>query len=258
MNVLAIGAHPDDIEFMMAGTLLMLGQRGINLFMWNLADGSCGSKELGSKEASELRWKESRASAELAGAKLFRPVARDMEIIYDVGLLKKMASGVRRARPDIMLVPSYEEYMEDHSNAARLAVSAAFARGMPNFEVDPAEEPWEGEVAIYHAAPYSLHDPLGRFVEQEIYVNIEPVMEAKREMLEKHKSQARWLEESQGLSYVHQMESMCLALGERSGRFKYAEGWRRHFHLGFGREGANPLVEVLGEDCLVMGEEPES
>ena len=75
-----------------------------------------------------------------------------------------MGAVVREVNPSIMLVPSNEDYMEDHMNAGRLAVTAAFCRGMSNFPTVPPTAPVEGEVTIYHALPYGLHDGMRRRV----------------------------------------------------------------------------------------------
>ena len=67
MIALAAAAHPDDIEFMMAGTLLRLKDAGCRIHLWNLANGCCGSNTLSREEAAAARWAEAQASAKLAG-----------------------------------------------------------------------------------------------------------------------------------------------------------------------------------------------
>jgi hypothetical protein len=68
----------------------------------------------------------------------------------------------------------------------------------------------------------------------------------KREMLALHQSQKQWLDESQGLdSYLNTMQDLDRQLGTISGMFEYAEGWRKHNHLGFCEPNADPLSEAL-------------
>jgi hypothetical protein len=76
-------------------------------------------------------------------------------------------------------------------------------------------------------------------------------MEAKKDMLRCHRTQKEWLDVSQGLDvYLDTMEEMCAHVGRMSGRFRFAEGWRRHSHLGFAAEpGRDPLSELLGSRC---------
>jgi hypothetical protein len=52
-------------------------------------------------------------------------------------------------------------------------------------------------------------------------------------------------------SYLRSMEEMTRAVGRQSKRFKFAEGWRRHLHLGFSATDADPLAAALGKDYLV-------
>lgn len=250
--MLAAAAHPDDIEFMMAGTLLRLRETGADLHMWNLGNGSCGTTSLSREEICRIRWEEARRSARVAGAKLYPPIADDGLIFYEESLLAQAAAVVRRVRPEILLVPSPEDYMEDHQNTSRLLVTAAFVRGMPNFRCVPPEPPWMGEVTLYHALPYGLCDGLRRRILPELYADVTPVMDLKRKMLRCHRSQGEWLGSSQGMdSYVGEMEHMSRRVGEMSGCFEFAEGWRRHSHRGFSGQDRDPLSELLGSACRV-------
>jgi len=136
--------------------------------------------------------------------------------------------------------------MEDHQNAARLAVTAAFCRGMSNLRTDPPREPIEQDVTVYHAQPYGNRGPLRQLVQPEIFVNISSVIKEKSEMLAYHQSQKVWLDETQGMdSFLKAMEDICREIGTMSGCFEYAEGWRRRSHLGFCTEDADPLSTAL-------------
>ncbi len=247
MIVLAVGAHPDDIEFMMAGTLLLLKDAGCAVHVWNLADGSCGSVELSAAEAARQRWAEAQIAAKLAGAVAHPPLFKDLGIFYDTASLARVAAVVRMIRPDIILTQSPQDYMEDHQNTVRLVVSAAFSRGMPNFSTDPSRPAADWPVALYHALPHGLEDSLRQPVQPHFYVDISAMMERKKAMLGCHLSQQNWLEVSQGMSaYVAEMQSMSARVGVMSGCFAYAEGWRRHSHLGFAAPDFDPLNQVLG------------
>lgn len=248
----AIAAHPDDIEFMAGGTLILLGRAGCELHYMNIANGSCGTATRTKEEIVRVREQEARSAAELIGATFHSSLVADIEIFYEKDLLARVGAVVREVNPTIMLVPSPEDYMEDHMNAARLAVSAAFCRGMRNFPTSPEREPVAGDVTLYHALPYGLRDGMRRLILPELYVDISEVVELKREMLGCHRSQKEWLDASQGLdAYLATMEQMSAEVGRMSGRFRYAEGWRRHSHLGFSEQETDPLAEVLGEAVAV-------
>jgi LmbE family N-acetylglucosaminyl deacetylase len=250
--VMAIGAHPDDIEFMMAGTLLLLKQAGAEIHMWNLANGCCGTVMHEREEIVRLRQAEAGASARTAGATLHTPLADDLAIFYEPGLLGRVAAVLRQVSPNILLVPSPQDYMEDHMNTCRLAVTAAFARNMRNFATDPPMPPYDADMALYHAEPYGLHDGLRQLVRPTHYVDVESVLPRKQAMLSQHETQKAWLDASQGMgAYVREMEAMCQQVGRMSGRFMYAEGWRRHLHLGFGPPDLDPLRDLLGGTCWV-------
>jgi LmbE family N-acetylglucosaminyl deacetylase len=169
--------------------------------------------------------------------------------------LARIAAVMRQVAPEILLVHSPQDYMEDHQNAARLAVTAAFSRGMLNFVTDPPHEPVSQPVTVYHAQPHGNRDPLRRTVRPEIYVDISSVIEVKRAMLAHHASQKSWLDQTQGMdAYLTVMQELGQEVGAMTGRFVYAEGWRRRLHLGFCDEKADPLSAALQEYVFVPDE----
>ncbi len=249
---MAIGAHPDDIELMMTGTLLLLGQAGYDLHIMNVANGCCGSAMEGAEAVAAQRLEEARAAAEASGATLHEPITNDIEIFYEKALLAKVGAAVRKVNPRILLVQSPQDYMEDHMNACRLAVSAAFTRTMVNFRTDPPVAPVDGQVTVYHALPWGLRDPLRKKIEPGQYVDISPVIDQKKRALACHASQKEWLDQQQGLdSYITAMEGMAAEVGRMSGIFEYAEGWRRHHHMGFCAEHDDPLTDALKPRVLI-------
>jgi LmbE family N-acetylglucosaminyl deacetylase len=247
---LAVAAHPDDIEFYMAGTLLQLKARGWVIHCLNLSTGNCGSVEFDAATTRRRRRAEARQAAAVLGAQWHPPLCDDLEILYELPALRRLAAVVREVQPRLVLTHSPQDYMEDHTNTCRLAVTAAFARGMPNFKTVPARRPVPGDVTIYHAMPHGLRDPLRRVVRPDLFVNTTPVQDVKRAALAAHASQKEWLDASQGMdSYLHAMDAMSLAVGRMSRRFRHAEGWRRHLHLGFAAQDTDPLAAALGSDA---------
>lgn len=253
---MAIAAHPDDIELMMAGTLALLGRAGYELHMMNIANGSCGSATEDAESIARRRGEEARASAAVLGAAFHPPIVNDLEIFYDEPTLRRVAAVVREAAPRILLLHSPQDYMEDHMCASRLGVTAAFSRGMANYRTDPPREPVDGDVTVYHALPWGLRGPLRETIRAGHYVDIQSTLDLKRDALACHESQKKWLDETQRLdSYLTTMEDMARAMGRMSGRFDVAEGWRRRIHLGFCAPEADPLRDALGPDLVHMAEE---
>lgn len=241
-----MAAHPDDIEFMMSGTLALLGREGYELHYMNVASGSCGSATLARDEIVRIRTEESREAAALLGATWHPPLVDDIEIFYEPRLLARMGAVMREVAPSVLLLQSPQDYMEDHTISSRLAVTAAFCRGMRNYPTDPPTEAVEDPVALYHALPYGLRDQLRKPLRAEFYVDIADVLDVKTAMLGKHRSQKEWLDVSQGLdSYLTTMRRMCTEVAALSGKWAVAEGWRRHLHLGFADEDFDPLAEAL-------------
>jgi N-acetylglucosamine malate deacetylase 1 len=250
-TAIAIAAHPDDIEFLMSGTLMLLRDAGYEIHYWNLATGSCGSTQTDAETTARIRRDEARAAAGSIGAIFHESIRPDLEIFYDKPTLVRVASVIRQVAPEIVLTHSPVDYMEDHTNTCRLAVTAAFSRGMPNFPVEPARDAVGGKVTVYHAQPYSHRDPLGRVVEPHFFVDVSPLVEKKRAMLAHHASQKQWLDESQGLdSYLDTMQQLDAELGRMSGLFSHAEGWRKHLHLGFCGPDDDPLRAALAGRTL--------
>jgi LmbE family N-acetylglucosaminyl deacetylase len=200
-----------------------------------------------------VRQQEAVSAADSIGGVFHPSLTNDLEIFYDHATLTRLAAVMREVAPEILLVHSPADYMEDHTNACRLAVTAAFARGMPNYPTEPPSSPVDQKVTIYHAQPHGNCDALGAPVRPSLFVDVGDVMEAKTRMLACHKSQRQWLDTSQGLdSYLETMKDVMREVGRMSGRYEFAEGWRRHSHLGFCGAEDNPLARALAGHVAVL------
>lgn len=247
----AIAAHPDDIEFQMAGTMLLLKNAGWETHYLNLCHGNCGSLKHDSANTKRIRALEARAAAKILGANFHPSLVNDLELFYELKTLRRLAAIIREVKPGIVLTHSPQDYMEDHTNACRLAITATFTHGMPNFKSLPSRNTYAGDVTLYHCMPHGLQDGLRRRVIPGAFVNTQAVHAVKLQALAAHQSQQHWLDASQGLnSYLSTMEEMSHELGSWSKTFKLAEGWRRHSHLGFAASSMDPLSEALGRDYL--------
>ena len=189
----------------------------------------------------------------LVGAIFHESICDDIEVFYNYENLAKLVPVVREVEPEIILTQGPYDYMEDHVNAGRLAVTAAFCRGMVNMKCAPTAKPTLQNVAVYHCMPHSITDQLRRPVEADFYVNIASKMEIKRQALGCHKSQKEWLDISQGMdAYIKDMENRAAIFGKQSGVFEFAEGWVQHNPLGFGPEDFNPLAVALKDFVKLM------
>lgn len=247
-RVFAVAAHPDDIELGMAGTLVLLARAGCEIHCLNIADGSCGTAEHGPKTIADIRFSESKNAAARIGAVLHPPLVPDIEIFYEKRLLGRIGSIMRKVSPDILLVPSPQDYMEDHVISCRLAVTAAFCRNMKNFCVEPEQVPISRDITVYHAQPHGNKDYLGRSVMPDFIVDIDSAIDEKICMLAEHKSQKEWLDKSQGMNvYLDSMKGFAREVAAMSSQCEFAEGWRRHNHLGLSAINADPLSDILAK-----------
>lgn len=250
-TVIAIAAHPDDIELMMAGTLLLLKKAGYEIHYMNLAHGNCGSIDYTSAAIKKIRLAEAKNAAKILGAHFHPPCCNDLEILYDIKTLKRVAAVIREVKPTIVLTHSPEDYMEDHVNTCRLSVTASFARGMRNFSTIPPRSVDSYNCTVYHSLPHTLKDNFRRNIMPGAFVNTGSVQNTKLKALKEHKSQQNWLDVSQKMnSYLQTMEDISLQVGKLSQVFIHAEGWRRHLHVGFCKADDDPLKD-LGNDFLV-------
>jgi LmbE family N-acetylglucosaminyl deacetylase len=251
-RALAIAAHPDDIEFMMAGTLLLLRDAGWDIHCLNISSGNLGSLTLSPAKIARIRRAEAQAAAAVMQAVWHAPICNDLQVFYDDRTLRRVAAVVREVNPSIVLTHSPQDYMEDHMNTARLAVTATFARSVPGYRTAPARPHVPTTVTIYHGSPHGLRDGMRRRVIPEAFVDTTPVQDRKRKALECHRSQRGWLSATQGMdSYIATMEEFARTLGSMSKTFTFAEGWRRHLHYGFGEEHDDPLRAALKDRYLL-------
>ncbi len=245
--VMALVAHPDDIEFVMAGTLFRLKELGWSIHYMTIANGSCGTTEYGIEEIIRIRRDESIAAAACLGAEYHESLVNDFEIFYGETLIRKVAAVIRRVKPSILLLPALEDYMEDHMNTARIGTTAAFVKSCTNYDTIPSVDPYSEDLVLYHAMPMGLADMMERPAKAGFFVDVSGVMDSKATMLSLHHSQRNWLNQSQGKDhYVDSMIEMCRDLGAMSGKFSLAEGWNRHNTLGYSRTALDPLKGLLG------------
>src|SRR2546425_2287425 len=121
-TAIAIFAHPDDIEFVAAGTLLLLKQHGWETHYLNVSTGNCGSVEFSPAKTRKVRLAEAKQAAKILSAQFHPPLCDDLEILYDVKTLRRISAVIRDAKASVVLTHSPQDYMEDHMITCRLAV----------------------------------------------------------------------------------------------------------------------------------------
>ncbi len=245
-TVLAVMAHPDDIEFLCGGALVRLKKLGYSIHMANVSAGDCGSMEHGPDEIARIRFAEARKAAAVIGATHHCVGAHDGLIVYDAWHLRAVVELVRRVNPFLVITNSPTCYVVDHEMTAELTRTATFIAGAPNFETQhtPAARPVSGVPSLYYADAVEHKDRFGKPVLADFYIDVSGCMETKERMLECHASQRNWLIAHHGMDeYTATMKRWNAANGARCG-VTYAEGFRQH--LGHSYPQDNQLGDLLG------------
>ena len=121
MNILAIGAHPDDVEFLCAGTLALYAAQGHNVFIAVATNGNVGSPTLGNKEIRSIRKKESEEACKLINAKLIWMDFDDEWLFDNKETRLVFIDAIREANPEVMFIHNKSDYHPDHRNAGQIA-----------------------------------------------------------------------------------------------------------------------------------------
>lgn len=152
VDVLAIGAHADDIELSCAGTLVQLKSRGRRFGIVDLTRG-----EMGTRGDAATRRREAERAAEILGAEF-----RETLDFTDGGLVRSRANElvlidlIRREKPRLILTAYPDDRHPDHRRAGELVTDAAFYAGLRKIETaHPAHRPQQ---TIYFSAAY-VHPP---------------------------------------------------------------------------------------------------
>src|SRR5947209_14165263 len=113
-RVLAIHAHPDDIEILAGGTLALLAEAGHEITIATFTPGDCGSRELGAEEIAAVRRREAANSAARIGARYVCLEFRDLCIFSDGPSRRRVTELLRQTRPQVILTAAPVDYLCDH------------------------------------------------------------------------------------------------------------------------------------------------
>ena len=249
MRVMAIGAHPDDVEFMCAGTLFLLKrQENFEFQVTTLTAGDCGSVEHPPDEIADIRRGEAREAAGMLDADYSCLEEKDCRIFTGSELLETVVEQMRRFAPHVVFTHYPEDYMVDHEETSRIVRSATFTAPIPNFSTgadDPAQA-MDHIPHLYYWAPMEGKNIFGKQVESGFYVDIGGVIEQKKQMLACHASQREWLLKQHGVDeYINAMVETAHKTGLLAS-VPYAEGFTQH------RGHAYPAHNVLKEYLEVI------
>jgi bacillithiol biosynthesis deacetylase BshB1 len=141
LDILAIGAHPDDVELCCGGTLAKAVTAGYRVGILDLTEG-----ELGTRGSRSLRLKEARNAAQYLGVRMRENLRLpDGNIRVDKESTRKLMQVIRACRPKILLIPYSQERHPDHVNAHHLCRETWFYSGLSKIATrrnGKLQEPW--------------------------------------------------------------------------------------------------------------------
>lgn len=253
-TVLAVMAHPDDIELTCAGTLILLRQAGWKVHLATMTAGDLGSMKHSRAAIAKIRKKEAAASAKLLGADYTCLGFDDLTVQYGPESKRAVTGLLRAVRPDLLILHSPDCYMADHTESARIAREAAFASTIPNWKATFKGKPMKAcstMPAVLYADAIDNVDALGRRLPARYVVDITGVIGQKEKMLAAHDSQRSWLREQHGEDeYLLWMRRMGAdrARDLNDPAVRVAEGFVPHLGHGFPRH--DHLTESLGPSLV--------
>ena len=195
VNILAIGAHPDDIEFGCGGALIKYTQKGQRLFLLVMTGGGLGG-------SSALRTKEQKASGKIMGAKkIYWGGYEDTHLVVDVDLIGKIETVIAEVKPDFIFCNFPDDTHQDHRHLAQAIMSATrYIRNVLFFE-----------------------GPTTQNFNPQVFVDISDTLDQKMKALKAHRSQVMKTN-IEDLSIVEVARSSANFRGIQ-GRVKYAEAF---------------------------------
>jgi bacillithiol biosynthesis deacetylase BshB1 len=253
VDVLAFGAHPDDVEIFAGGTVCTLVNRGYRVGIVDLTAG-----ELGSRGSSALRTEESSDAAAIMGVRFRENLGiPDGNIELTVENRNRIISVLRKYRPGVLLIPAPECRHPDHGAAARLIAESAFFSGLSKIGIPDASgltlDPWRPD----HVLHYMQSIPF----EPSIVMNVSGAWTQRCKAVQAYHSQVFDASYEKGEDepetfvsdpgFARWMEARARSFGYRIGA-EFGEP----FLYRHGPIGTDDLVRFLGRDSDIQS--PES
>ena len=217
MRVLAIGAHPDDIEIACSGTLAKCVARGDKVIVCHVSSGNLGHVVIPPDKLRKIRDQEAINAGKLAGIEVISAGFDDLEIFDNNKAARdRIVDVIQYANPDFIITHNPDDYMPDHTAVSRLVFDASFAATLPNY-------PSKTKKAAKLVPIYYMDTLAGvNFVPTE-YVDISDYIDLKLKMLCCHESQVVWMKDHDGIDFPDMVQTCSRYRGYPCGA-AYAEG----------------------------------
>jgi LmbE family N-acetylglucosaminyl deacetylase len=219
MHVVAVGAHPDDMELLCGGTLARFAQQGARVWVVTLSIGELGHRDIGPAQLSRIRHDEAAAAAGVIGAG-YVCLDQPAEYIQDTREARdRLVEVLRMAQSDVVLTHPPQDYHLDHMNTSKVVFSATLSAPIVRIATSSG-------ALRRHPVLFYCDAVAGLESQPSHYVDISTVFDTKLEMLRCHQTQltmAFWPEAPLGL--LEMAETMARFRGMQSG-VAHAEGFR--------------------------------
>ena len=225
MNILAIGAHPDDVETMCAGTLAKYAAQGHKVFIATATNGNIGSAHHTMEEIARIRKQEAANSAAIISAE-YICLDYDDEMFYETKEVRlAFINLVRHCQADVILTHNPVDYNPDHELTSKIVNDIAVM--IPIAHLKTEEPPCDKIPSIWYFEPDN-----GMGFQPTDYVDITDFYETKMKMLSCMESQKAWMADNYASlrgdedRFFDTIRIMSEFRGMQAG-CKYAEGFVR-------------------------------
>lgn len=133
MNVVLIGAHPDDVEVVAGGCVTLWCEAGFDVTIVSMTNGNKGHHIEKGAALAARRKRESKSSADLVGAKSIVLTTPDGELEPTLAVRKKVVSLIRKAKADLVITHRPNDYHPDHRYTSQVVQDAAYMVTVPHF-----------------------------------------------------------------------------------------------------------------------------
>ncbi|MFJ7725571.1 bacillithiol biosynthesis deacetylase BshB1 [Neobacillus sp. NPDC097160] len=217
LHILAFGAHADDVEIGMAGTIAKLALEGKRIGICDLTDA-----DLSSNGNVMLRKKEALSAAEILDVQVRTSLGfPDRGLFLNDDYIRKIADVIRSYKPKVVFAPYLEDRHPDHGNCARLVEEAVFSAGIKKYNTEECNEPHRVE-KLYFYMINGFHKP-------DFTIDISPFIEKKLAALRAYKSQFEFSEQQYNTplvnGYIETVEARERMFGKMVG-VTFAEGFK--------------------------------
>ncbi len=226
MRILAIGAHPDDIEIACSGTLCRCVERGDTVIVCHVSSGNLGHVVIPPNQLRKIRANEAKKAGSLAGIEVICADFDDLEI-YDNNRLArdKIVDVIRYANPDLIITHDPDDYMPDHTAVSKLVFDASFTATLPNYECT-VHKFTKDDTSCKLVPIYYMDTLAGVNFNPTIFVDVTKTIDLKLKMLDCHESQIVWMRDHDKIDFLDMVKTCSKYRGYQCG-VDYAEGFKQ-------------------------------